>query len=231
MATQEEYYEEEEAKNITEGDLIQLFLADKRKPSYTYSYKCSNCDYKTINETRLLRHQQRKHIGESCRVLKIGCSLCNKDIHHTVHQSRTKGRTVGGEYSCHENQCNFTTNQLQKLGDHQKNLHEGIKRFACSHCDYKNYDRVNVLKHQAKRHIGQNCRQLKIGCSPCIKNKYHTVHQEAKRARTVVGKYSCLENQCKFSTNRRYRLKDHQMKFHEGIKEGIYATSSQKAYW
>ena len=229
MATQAENYEEEATKNIIEDDVIQSLFVDKGKPPPNRRYACSNCDYKAINKSHIVEHQKRKHIGENCRPLKIGCKLCTNNINHVLHQNKTRIKsikTVAGEFMCQENSCNFSTNQRDKLRYHYQNIHEGIKRYSCSHCHYQNFDKANVSRHQLQRHITENCRQLKIGCGLCTSNIEHTVHGTEIKP----NRYSCQENSCSYKTNRRDSLTTHQKKIHDGISRYLCSNCDYKAF-
>ena len=103
------------------------------------------------------------------------------------------------------------------MQNHQKNIHDGMKRYSCSSCEYKAFHKTNLLKHQEKRHIGENCRQLKIGCRLCVNSIDHTVHETKIKPKILPVKKK---------TNTRVRTKNIDHTVHETkIKPKIIPVS------
>ena len=58
-----------------------------------------------------------------------------------------------------------------------------------------------LLRHQSSRHIGENCRQLRIGCGPCASNIEHTVHETDRNPKILPVKSKTREYVCEEDTN------------------------------
>ena len=83
---------------------------------YLRNHKCSKCNYKTDNETKLENHNRTKHSSKS-----LNCNLCKYktpfegklELHALVEHSKK---------SCEE--CDFVTNMKDKFDYHQKEAHK-----------------------------------------------------------------------------------------------------------
>ena len=137
-------------------------------------FSCGNCPLKTFYRHHLVLHQARAHRGEECEIIKIEQGQTDKIV--GIQDQKVKRRrwkppsTEEGslnQFQC--DKCEFSTQNKMSLYIHKKNIHEKVKNYACSECDYKSYLRLNVKSHLRKHKEEQKPgRVIKVGCPLCV---------------------------------------------------------------
>ena len=93
-------------------------------------------------------HQKKKHKTETCSILRIEGS---------DPERKNRKRGTSGKFSCEELNCNYASNYKSVVRMHKESVHDGRKRFACSHCDHKSYYKRFVQAHQRDVHSSETC--------------------------------------------------------------------------
>ena len=200
-------------------------------------FSCNLCTYASFFKHHVRYHQKYKHRDMDAKILRFGCEKCANDIQHSClsvikrtdkkikPKSNRKVSNEKKEFSCEK--CDFSTNYLMSLQNHNKSVHEGLNRFLCSLCPHTAYYRHVVKSHQRTRHEKEG-RVKKIGCTMCDQDKQHrqcvTEAQRIKRRRNGIKRGPKKDNegnircqQCEFVTNKVAKLKGHTKSFHEGV--------------
>ena len=144
---------------------------------------CELCPFQSHWKQTMLSHMRNVHsefqmkgkyysIGETFLCESCGWSTMSKELYEN-HLKRPsfpnckeqiiKKRRTNGKYSCEKPDCIYTTNVKSMVRTHQDEVHDGVKRYACSICDYKSYHRGNVILHQKRYHKNETCGILRLG--------------------------------------------------------------------
>ena len=189
-------------------------------------YKCSACSYASYYRPALRKHFKAIHKDGNCRIIKIGCKLCEEGKVHekctTVQKSIRKGHKNDRKYVC--DKCEFTSNKKILLRLHIEAEHLKIKCYRCSMCDYEAYDRQTLKTHVKREHKDGISRIIKIGCNLCEEGKVHekctniysNIQIFKTRGNTKKGKYSC--DKCDYTSDQTYLLRLHIEAVHLKIK-------------
>ena len=192
----------------------KMYLKDHTRSEHegVVRNSCSLCDYKSYYKRNVTSHQKSSHPKLDCRVLKIGCPMCESNETHSECENKKKDKSKFYRVKC--DQCRFATDYRSVLNIHVKSIHESIVRFSCSLCSYKSYIRQYVDQHQKKRHEGQDCRILSLDCSQCSENVDHECIAQknfSKKKKT----YKCED--CEYSSDYQKKIKQHKNIKHEGV--------------
>ena len=107
-------------------------------------YKCENCDFTSLTNSRLKLHVKFKHNGEK----SYECLSCDYkteiSVHFKMHQDVHSTNFIKCEL------CEHKSKSHQRLKIHMQR-HQGPKYF-CDQCDYKSYDRGNFSTHKTIKH-------------------------------------------------------------------------------
>ena len=105
--------------------------------------------------------------------------------------------------------CEYETNKVVLLRDHIAIRHSEVKH-KCTECDYQHHFPNRVRSHYKQVHMGiprgdANCKSAQcpyFGTRVCLLLEEHALYQ-------------CV--QCKFTAKRKFQLKHHVGKTHDGI--------------
>ena len=184
-----------------------------------WRYKCSLCDFSSYGNNQVQDHQRRRHYDEKqAKVVPITCEDCDKKVSHENcprkrkikhHGIKTENQYKEKEYKCDEAGCDVTAMTLCYLVRHKKMVHLGIKKYRCSQCDYRAYEKYHVQQH-CKRHKDLLAVPLRIGCSLCIdetqcdhrkkETKEYTPKKVKELKKSKDRKKTYLCKICKFPT-------------------------------
>ena len=216
----------------------------KKVLTYPYSrkikrYCCEKCGEARCTKQAVIVHIQKVHEGEECKVLGVGCKLCETNQWHNVCNfgSNLKARPVqenGADeqrgkklLTCEE--CPFETRVKNSLKHHTENIHLGIRRYSCTDCTFQAYNKQSVREHQTHNHEKSACNIVGIGCSYCEKGDSHIkcVFESSQKGRD--GIFSCKD--CPFKTHRRDILVSHNESVHEGVLRYFCGLCDMKSYY
>ena len=108
-------------------------------------HKCDLCNYQTIDETRLNKHKESKHLN-----LNI-CDICTTDFKSPPelrnHLKHAHSKVNGSMLQCTD--CNFSALNQRHLTKHRDLHHKDLK---CTKCDYKTKAEVHLKEHMSLMH-------------------------------------------------------------------------------
>jgi len=152
---------------------------------------CSKCDYKSKHPENLRFHYQRRHTDE----LHVACEFCGKIFKDLKgHMARTgcggNGERRNLNIKCSE--CDKTFVSRQKMVEHVKRIHRGVKDKVCSHCSYATYTNFNLRLHVSKVHLeGSMVKETCRFCQEETTNMEHHIHIYHSKHSTIAP-YSYL---------------------------------------
>ena len=141
--------------------------------------KCTMCDYKTNVPMEMRQHFKRRHTEETLK----NCEFCGeifKDLKNHLRRTNCGGPSERKKVPCVHCAKEFSSGD--KMREHVKRIHEGVKDKFCSQCSYATYSNFNLKLHITKMHLGTGL--VKQGCPYCDKETtnldYHiqTYHSE-----------------------------------------------------
>ena len=139
---------------------------------------------------------------------RMKCKLC--ETFWASHFALEFHIVVGHEMIMHCcDTCEYVTNQKQKMVEHKKSTHDGVKQFKCQICDKRFFRREHLKVHKATKHdIGQK----NFKCEAC---RWQGISQhELNRhfGRKHIRKYKC--DICGEAFFRTKHVNDHKEEVH-----------------
>ena len=141
-------------------------------------FACNLCEYKSYHKQTVKYHQNTMHYdNEIKRVLKIGCTLCEQNIVHSLHSNSDKGSSVNSEPK--ESVSKETLKNMRSRGGGR----EG-KKIQCNECEHEAlYTARELRKHYNSDHPGKfvfNCNNCKYGTNylPNLKSHINSKHEK-----------------------------------------------------
>lgn len=131
---------------------------------------CDKCSYNAAKPARLESHCQKVHNTSSPK----------------PERRKQKEIAAGKKRKC----CPECGVLVKNLSEHQKIIHNQIKRFCCDFCSYSCYFKTKILRH-ILRHIPKQWRE----------------------------QFPCPEKDCKFTASRKDALKSHTLTMHLESRE------------
>ena len=135
---------------------------------------------------------------------------------------RTKGK-----HKCTEKNCDFASDYRVNVQNHIENEHSGILKFKCYICDYKSYYKHLVARHQ--KTTSHKNKILRIGCTLCDEDVFHTAHSNNRRRQTMgkesKGHLKCLAPACTFATDVKKNLCAHFHLAHTDTDKLVYSCN------
>ena len=199
-------------------------------------FRCSVCFYEKYRKNEIESHMKSKHKGKQCRVLIIGCPICERKETHGIcvkqpqKNNHQNGKT-DGKYVC--DKCEYTSDMRKNMRIHAEALHLKIKHFRCSVCFYEKYRKHEMESHMKSKHKDKQCRVLIIGCPICERNETHEicVKQPPKnnhQNRKTDGEYGC--DKCEYSCDKKMILRSHIKLVHLKVKKYKCSACSYSSY-
>ena len=205
------------------------------------TFKCSACSYRSYTRQRLQVHVKRIHKDNTCRIMKIGCSLCETNQSHKICERNyenydrkrkikdrpTRVKKTNGKYSC--DKCDYTSDQSGHMKTHKEAVHLKIKHFKCSVCFYEANRKYEIDSHMKLKHKDQHCRVLIIGCTLCERKEKHEICSKTFNNPSKNGKIKC--NECGFTSNLEKTVSQHNEVIHMAIKRYFCRSCNFQSYY
>jgi len=129
----------------TWGHLTQHMY--KHNSDWTKPFKCSHCDYTSINRSNVLKHEAGRHRTSESKSFQ--CDICDKKFNTGANLGQHKKSHSGTIYSCEFCNKPFKSNNGLK---HHRRLHTG-KTLPCTVCN-EQFLSLNALKrHERSLHL------------------------------------------------------------------------------
>lgn len=191
-----------------------------------YNFECeelnkngSKCTFSSCREIQLRNHIARVHH----QIKNENCLLCNYmcfskgDLRMHVKNVHNRIKDVSCDVIVDGIQCEFRSSVTSKLNIHKATVHDKLKRFSCSQCDYECFEQVKLLSHIERIHKGlreisclhEKC-EMKFFNNSSMKSHWLRLHV------TDVYNFPCLDTGCGKLYHFRYQLNNHIQKHHQG---------------
>ena len=221
-----------ECDNPTNMYVHKKAIHDKSK-----RFTCSNCEYKSFFSQNVEDHLKAAHKGSGARPLTFGCAQCEAKENHSRCDSRRtiksnqryaasleKKFQIGDYVDMKCELCSYTGSSEQTIRRHIESVHGDVKRFACSGCNLKTYDRTPLKKHIGRFHRDSDATIISLDCSNCVAGLKHDVclakngrpWNENSKKRPPVEIRTCKF--CGFVANKWALLIKHIAKDHPALK-------------
>jgi KRAB domain-containing zinc finger protein len=158
-----------------------------------------------------LEHFFKYHLSFHRRGIDLTCPICNKRFHTSFHLKRHEARhanaivsvdkTDGKPFMCLK--CGKLFSRSATLRMHEKAHHLGIREHACTACDKRFTQKVNLTRHIQRIHSNSTTTE-----NPGLRRRGRPAQQQTS--------FPCLE--CGKLYSRKTSLKLHE-KIHLGIKD------------
>ena len=143
-------------------------------------------------------------------VLKISQKPKTKSIGKGFASLVKSGAEKDAVQEC--NKCDHRTASYNNMFQHNRTKHSDI-RHKCTECDYSHTYPSKVKTHHKQVHLGIPRPGIQLVCCKDI------CENVGKSACSEVSHFRNFCDQCEFSSQKGYDLKNHTMKVHEGVIE------------
>ena len=134
--------------------------------------------------------------------------------------------SVDGRISCPK--CSYSTgaNHSENLSRHLRTVHQNIRAFACTRCDYSAKEKAALKQHEKGIHDQEKEYKCE-DCSYATARKAH-LHQHIKAKHAQIRDVMC--DKCEYTTSDKSNLYKHQLKMHDA-ERGFKQHHSFKCYY
>ena len=133
--------------------------------------KCTMCDYKTNVPTEMRQHFKRRHTEEAVQTCEF-CGEIFKNLKKHLSRTNCGGPSERKKVPCLHCAKEFSSGD--KMKEHVKRIHEGVRDKLCNQCSYATYSNFNLKLHITKMHLGTGL--VKEGCPYCDKETTNLDH-------------------------------------------------------
>ena len=162
-------------------------------------FSCSICpSVKAYDRQTIKIHMSKWHADNpEAKIKNLNCTQCKNNVEHDCQQEAEPKTDSGPLINCEK--CTFTTNSTKSMTRHTESVHDGVRKFACSACDYKSYDKNAVKHHITSKHRGEKDVKIKhLNCGSCEAGVEHE-HGRAPNSRIFQTRnFDC--NYCDFKS-------------------------------
>ncbi|CAH3935602.1 unnamed protein product [Pieris brassicae] len=168
---------------------------------------CDICGYKTFKRYRLINIHMKCHK----KIRAYPCTVCSKAFknanqlykHRIIHKKTMQ---------CHICKTEFSNQQRLQL--HISAVHDKIKPFKCSHCDYS-----CARKEELKLHIRSHTGDKPYACDQCsYRSGDHNAMRRHKLGHSNESLYKC--KYCPYSTIQSTMFAFHMLSSHPDVDSG-----------
>ena len=189
-------------------------------------YFCSACDYKSDKKIRSIAHTKRAH--KEMKVMILLKFLVN-DIEEFCET-----------FKCE--QCDDTFTKIGTLTKHLKTYHQQIKRYSCSECNFKSYEKYLVESHSENTHqeaklITLSISNPKLSSANIGKDKDSIANKKTRKQRKITyvkRRVRSVGYKCKLCSFTKYSLKSlifHMKTDHDNAKLFECNSCPYKCNW
>ena len=196
-------------------------------------YRCSLCDWSSYEKKAMVTHIMDSHPGLNdqykikAAIVKIDWRASSKNTIKKIEPMNRASTPIKSEvikriettdglaFRC--DICGKKASRKSSIDDHKRRVHEGVKRFKCSICEWANYERTVLKWHVRKSH--PEIKDSDVDGTIVNINWGSTTPKTEKLVQvteTNTGLLHCTK--CDFTTrNGRTHLRDHERRKHEGV--------------
>lgn len=181
------------------SDLMSTVEVKNHSKDSRRFYNCDKCSYHSLKFCRLEIHTRKIH------------KTAAKKPERSKQKVEVKTRK----------QCPECGILVKNLSEHEKIIHQSLKRFCCDFCNYSCYFKTKIQRH-LQRHIPKH-RRLQFPCNECnffasrkdaLKSHQVTMHQKTREK-------SFLCKECGKSFYNRSQLNIHTKSVHEKVRNHL----------
>ena len=218
----------------------------KEHSEYSQYLQCGECPLKFESQDALEKHHVDTHVFHSV----FSFIESSNEEHEECDVEGVAIKLQSHKFQCEE--CHFCSNSELNLRNHIfDNVHRNVLRFSCNVCDFKSFYKNYVKRHVLKVHdiekdtknfinkIGGDIKseekkqkqKLRYQCYEC-EASFRTrsgrcIHRKTKHG--ISKQFSCED--CNFSTNLKYRLRNHVDFHHNGVIRFMCNLCDYKSYY
>ena len=163
-----------------------MYVHNRAVHDQTKRFTCGNCDYKSFYSRTVEDHIKSAHKGLDTRPLTVGCTQCEAKQAHARCDTRTTIKSNERYAASMDNKiqfaqyhdkkcelCEYVGSTGQSIRRHSEAVHGDIKRFSCSECNLKSYDKMPLKKHIKRIHQDTGAKITSLDCSACASGSDH----------------------------------------------------------
>lgn len=192
-------------------------LDESEESEATLNEECPQC-LQFFESVELAKHIKESHSAPKASTLEIPSQKVHSRDPKTKKRKPKELMEVKKRKQCGE--CGIL---VKNLSEHQKIIHQELKRFCCDFCNYSCYFKTKITRH-LQRHIPKHLRE-QFPCDDCtfvatrkdaLKSHRLTMHQEMREKNFI-----CKFNNCGRKFYNRSQLKIHAKSVHEKIRNHL----------
>ncbi|XP_072929390.1 uncharacterized protein [Epargyreus clarus] len=172
---------------------------------------CEICGFKTFRKYRLLNTHMKCH-----GIIKAyTCSVCSKSFKNANQLSKHRlVHKTSGDLRCHICQLEFINER--RLKAHVAAVHDKVKPFKCSNCDY-----TAARKSQLKLHLRSHSGDKPYACDECsYRSSDHNAMRRHKKLHSKQSLYKC--KYCPYTAIQSTIFTSHMISKHPTVNSEIH---------
>ena len=221
---EDNYFIDNPAQNDIKTEKVELIERDNDTRSFEFSINggeiCQICGLEFGNKAVLKIHTSLVHPEEKKNAQNVDLGRKDEVVHeHEIAKSDHLKKDIKlvheGIKSFNCSICEYKAGRKYTLKKHTESVHVGIKPFRCNICDYEFATKSKLKQHIESVHEG--IKAFKCNICDFKTAKKGTLKKHTESVHEGIKPFRC--NICEYKAGQKHTLKKHIEIFHEGINK------------